>query len=399
MSGRRSSLLAVVLVDLVPFVGVAVLGWSPAALVVVYWVELGVDLGFAALRALFARRPPEHESDLLVLGAFRHRRGGLSVPGTALHVQAANVPVVVVLLPVFGAVWLLTGGVALSGIEATVAGEAFDGDVALTAALGILGVVVGRGFETATDYVLEGRYESVSVQGVLQSAAWPVMVVGLALVLSGAAATSGAPATVVLVALVGTKSLFDLAGVYRDRLVAFDERSSLSFGWASEPGEWSTVETDLREPVTTVRSRWPAVLLDGVLRGLRTEATGLAGLLVVVALVLAALGGGVEVLLLGAGGAAVVLAFLAALGAVDRAVRHLTMEYRVGGDVVGYDRLFGTAQWRVPGWKLARCEPRRTLADRPFGTRTLVVEHDGRTVRLPHLRDPSAVVPDTSRGR
>ena len=66
-----------------PFVGVAVLGWSPAALVAVYWVDLGV----AALRALFARRPPDHESDLLVLGAFRHGRGGLSVPRTALHVR------------------------------------------------------------------------------------------------------------------------------------------------------------------------------------------------------------------------------------------------------------------------------------------------------------------------
>ncbi|MEF8869568.1 MAG: hypothetical protein V5A85_13685, partial [Haloarculaceae archaeon] len=63
-----------------------------------------VDLGVAALRALFARRPPDHESDLLVLGAFRHGRGGLSVHRTALHVRAANVPLVVVLPPVFGAV-------------------------------------------------------------------------------------------------------------------------------------------------------------------------------------------------------------------------------------------------------------------------------------------------------
>jgi hypothetical protein len=97
----------------------------------------------------------------------------------------------------------------------------------------------------------------------------------------------------------------------------------------------------------------------------------------------------------GAGG---LLVLFATLGVFDRAIRSLGMEYRVGRDVVGYDQLFGRAQWRVPGWKFERCVPERTLADRLFGTATLVVEHDGREIRVPHVPDAAALEPDAPAG-
>jgi hypothetical protein len=387
MNEHRLSGLAVVAVNVTPLVGVAFFEWSLAALVVIYWFELGVDLAFAAVRALFAQRPPEHPSDLLVLGAFRHKRGSVSIPSTDLRVQIANVPVVVVLVPIFGIAWFLTGGIALNGVDRALAGDPFGEQAASTATLGLFGIVAGRGVETVVDYFLDGQYRTASVQRALQSAVWPILVVGLAMVAGGAAAISGAPPTAVLVALVATKSAFDLVDVYSDRLVAFDERSSLEFGWASDPEKRSTVDTKLDDPVQVVRPRWPAVLVDGVVRGTLTPATVFAALVAVATVFLAVLGGGIDLLAFGSGFAIALAAVFVALGILDRAVRHLTMEYRVSGDVVGYDRLFDTPQWRVPAWKLDRCEPERTLADRLFGTRTFVVRHDDREIRLAHVRE------------
>lgn len=94
-----------------------------------------------------------------------------------------------------------------------------------------------------------------------------------------------------------------------------------------------------------------------------------------------------ELVLYGSGFALAVLTSLGGCGVVERLVRYLSMEYRVGRDAVGYDRLVGTPQWRVPGWKLDDCDLQRTVADRLFGTWTLTVDHDGRTVRIPHVSD------------
>lgn len=95
-------------------------------------------------------------------------------------------------------------------------------------------------------------------------------------------------------------------------------------------------------------------------------------------------GGGVELTRTGVGQAVLVAAF-AMLGVADRLVRSVWMEYRIGPDVIGHDRLLGGDLWRVPGRTVRRCEPQRTVADRLFGTVTYRVEHDGETYRLPHV--------------
>ncbi|WP_248898153.1 DUF6498-containing protein [Haloplanus halobius] len=333
MTDRRLPLLAVIGTNAIPLVGVGFLGWSIAALIVVYWVELGVGLGFAALRATFAQRPPEHDADLLLLGAFRHKRGSVAVPWIGPDVQVANIPILIVLFPVFGAIWFVTGGIALGGTDVAIAGDPFDADTMSTAALGIIGIVISRGVETMTEYFLNGQYESVSVQGALQTAIWPIMVVGLALTVSGAAATSGAPATVILVALVSTKLLFDLAEVYRDRLVAFDERSALDFGWANTPDSRSTIDAELQDHVDIVRPRWSAVFVDGVIRGLRTEAVGLTAFVVGLSLLFGALGTNPELVLFGSGVGLAILVFVGLCGVVDGLVRYSAMEYRLGRDM------------------------------------------------------------------
>jgi len=389
MDARRSRLVAALAANAVPLAGVLALGWSLAALVVVYWVELGVGLALAAVRALFAQRPPEHDRDVLVLGALGGKRGGVPVPLTGLRVHVATVPVLAVLVPVFGAAWLVTGGTALAGVEAAAAGDPFDDAALGTAAVGVLAAVAVRVVETVR-YFRDGEHDTDSVQSALLAAAWPVMVVGLALVGSGAAALAGAPAAVVLTAVLLAKSLLDVGAAYRDRVIdslPTADRSGL-------PPERPPVDATLSGPVETVRPRPAAVLLDGVLRGLRTATAVFVAALAVPALVVAGLTGSVGLALFVGGLAGAVLAGLAALGVLDRTMRYLPMEYRAGGDVVGYDRLLRTAQWRLSGWTVARCEPERTAVDRLFGTRTLVVEHDGRTFRLPHLDETAALVGD-----
>jgi len=388
MYGRRTRLVAALAANALPLVGVFALGWSLAALVVVYWMELGVGLVLAAVRALFARRPPEHDRDTLVLGALGGKRGGVPVPLTGLRVHVASVPVLVALVPVFGAAWFVTGGVALAGVEAAAPGDPFDDAAFGTATAGVLVAVAVRVVETLR-YFRDGDHDTDSVQSALQTAALPVLVVGLALAGSGAAALAGAPAAVVLTAVVLAKSALDVGAAYRDRVV-----DALPTADQSAPAEWSPVETALSGPVRTVRPRPAAVLVDGALRGLRTEAAAFVTVLAVLAAAGAVFAGSLRLLLVVGGLAGAVLAGLAALGVLDRALRYLPMEYRAGGDVVGYDRLLRTAQWRLPGWTVARCDPERTAVDRLFGTRTLVVEHDGRTVRLPHLDAAAALAGD-----
>ena len=56
LGAHRRELVAVVVVNILPLVGVGVLGWNISALVVLYWFELAVIFLFAVLRALFAGR-------------------------------------------------------------------------------------------------------------------------------------------------------------------------------------------------------------------------------------------------------------------------------------------------------------------------------------------------------
>lgn len=396
MSDRRTELLVAVSINAVPVVGVLLFDWSLAALLLIYWFELGIDLGFAALRGLFAQRPSEATNDPLLLGALQHKRGGVGIPGTRLSIQVANVPVVLFALPVFGGVWVFLGAAAIGGAGQAIAGQPIDQSAAVTFLLGICGVFVGRGYETVTKYFLDGEYEEASVQRALQSGIWPVVVVGTAMAVGGAAAATGLPPSVALAATVGGKSLFDIVEVYRDRLVAFDERDRIDLGLASEPDEWPPIETAVQPPVDRLRPARTPLVIDGVLRGLSVTAVwviaGLGVLLCGIVVASGSVDGGVFV-------AQVVLALLAAvagIGVLDRALRYLSMEYRVGRDAVGYDRLLGTAQWRLPARKLEHGDTERTAADRLCGTYTVVVDHEGRELRLPHLDSESPLEPNGS---
>lgn len=101
-SDRRRELAAVLALNAVPVLGVFVLGWSLSTLVLLYWFEIGVTLCFAAIRAVFAQRPPEHDPEMLLVGAFREKPWQVPLPKTDLGGRVANVPLLLALATVLG---------------------------------------------------------------------------------------------------------------------------------------------------------------------------------------------------------------------------------------------------------------------------------------------------------
>ncbi|WP_155120398.1 DUF6498-containing protein [Haloprofundus marisrubri] len=418
---RRSALLATVLANAVPLVGIAVWDWSVGTLVLLYWVELAVLISFASIRALFAQRPAEFEAEQVLFGAFRDKYGGFSVPNTGIKIRVQSI-VSLVGLPILGLLWLLVGSFALVGVSASTTGE-LPGVQSSTLVVGVLGLVVSHLYLTI-EYFVEEEYEKVNAQMVVASAFWPLGVTGLAMVVGGGvAATAGSPLSL-LGGIVATKFCLDLVSVYRDRLRAFDESQSLDLGLTYDPPERPSVDESFAGPFEVVRPHRRAALASGVVRGCHS----LVGLMFLVLFSLAATGffalGGTTLGLTFGALVGVVVAIMVVAGVTDHTIRYLSMEYRVGvgdsdvgnsggdrnyddnGDdgesgesakrttragVVGYDRLLDEPSWRLSKWEVTNATTERSRVDRFFGTETLVVERGDETVRLAHVPETSIV--------
>lgn len=393
---RRRELASAVATNLLPLVGVAFWGWSIAALVLLYWLELGSLLWWSTVRAVFAQRPSENFGDQLLLGATRYKRGGPSIPRTNLTIQVQHLPILTLTLPVLVLIWLFAGALSIGAIDASAATNGLETERAtLTLGLGAVGIFVGNGLSTVSKYFFGREYEEVNAQMALKTVMSPMMVLTLVLFFTVGIVSAGVTGGVLVVAIVGVKFFFDLVNVYRDRLRAFDERDAIEFGWAYDPPEWPEVDSELSEPVETVRPKVLAVLANGPFHGLvRPAPAFFLGIFLLGSLAMVALGA-LEAALLFATAFAIVFCVFSLAGVADESIRHLTMEYRVAGDVVGYDRLLGESQWRVSERELAAAEREASHIDRLLGTETLVVERDDRTIRLVHLADADAVRPET----
>lgn len=381
---RRMKLMALAALNAIPLIGVLVLEWSLVALLTVYWIELGVRLGFAAFEGIFAEGKPDYDANgfsWLVIGAISEKRGRVSIPNLPLSVQIANFPAIAMALVIGGVGWLLFGGVGVGGVsEAT--GTTLSDSAAVSTGLGIIAVTIGRTVETGS-YFINREYESVSVQKPLQSALVSVAGIGSALFIGGGFVIAGAPGPFVLVAVYLVKLLADIIDVYRERLEAFDERSSAELGFADKSTHWEPIDTAFDDTPDTVRPNRLALLVGGVVRGVRSPAVLLlAAPLILIGLLVVTSPDGTPTVFVGA--VAALFGMFAVFGVFDRLYRHLCMEYRIAGDVVGYDRLFGP-QWRLSREQLTDAEHRRTVTDRLFGTETVLVDKDERTIRLPHI--------------
>ncbi|ELZ48475.1 hypothetical protein C464_07240 [Halorubrum coriense DSM 10284] len=398
--GRRPRALSVGVATLLPLVGVVALGWNAAALMTLYWFELGIASGWALVRALFAGRPSELDRDGLIVGPLAERRVGLTIPRTDVQVRLSSLLVLPVAAPILGVVWLVVGVVTV-GVTADggLSQEALD-----TVALATIAVFVGEGATTVVEYFGRGEHRDHSAQtairGVFARGA-AIFLGALFTVTTVAAGTLDGDAPIsaldpdaiglpLLLGVVAAKFAFDLAGLYGDRLAAFDESAALDLGFSYDPPPTEPVDGSLAEPVATVRQPRRARLL-----GALTTPFGHPGLWYV--------GGGIALVgLLFALGEnwPTTLAFFAAavavplgLAAVDHELRHGLVEYRAGDDaLVARDRLFGVPLWRVEAWEETGLRVRRTGLDRRLDTETVVIALRDDELRIPGLVDPEPVL-------
>jgi len=396
---RRAKVAVLMAVNAVPLVGVLALDWSLVALLSVYWVELGACVVGAAVKALFAEGKPTYEANgfsWLVFGALAEKRGRISLPVLPLSIQVANLPAILMALAVGSVGWALFGAIGVGGVGETTGATMTDAE-SLSVGLGVLAVIFGRAIDVGR-YLLGGTHASVPPQQPLRSALMSMAGTGSALLVGGGFVIAGAPPPFVLAFVLAVKLLADIVDVYRDRLEAFDERTSVELGFAPDTPEWERIESS-RDGSEIVRPRPSAVVVGGVVRGLRSPLSVLlVASLTLAGLLSTATTPGVAVELLG--GAVVVAGAFTALGVFDWSFRYLAMEYRVDdaddadadpGRVVAYDRLFGP-QWRLASESRAELERVRSATDRLFGTETLRLERDDRVYRLPHLSSDAVVL-------
>ncbi|OYR59026.1 DUF6498-containing protein [Halorubrum halodurans] len=404
---NRSEAIAVAVANLLPLVGVVALGWNAAALVTLYWFELGIAALFAVVRGLFAGRPSDLDTGALVLGALASKPLSLPIPRTGVRIHLSSVLSLAVIAPILGAAWFVLGGVVLGFVGAgSLSGPALE-----TVTLAVVVVLLSEAGTTAVDYFHRGGYREESagtaVSGVLFRLAtvlvggiMTVTVVAEAIGVDGDATATEAADPVafgvpVLVGAACVKLAFDLVGLYGDRLAAIDESSGGLLGWSREPPTRDRIENDLADADRRIRPT-PVGRLFGDSHAL-AEHPGpwyLSVLALLVAL-LFALGRAWGI---AAGLVALAAALPPAVVAVDSTIRYGPVEYRVadGGGVaggpalVGYDRLCGTALWRIEPWDEEGLRVERDRLDERADTETVAIELRDREVRLPRLAEGDA---------
>ena len=398
--GRRPRALSVALANLLPLVGVVSLGWNAAALMALYWFELGIASGWALVRALFAGRPSELDRQGLIVGPLAQRRIGLSIPWTGVQVRLSSLLVLPVAAPILAVVWGVVGTLTVGVVaDGGLAPEALD-----TVTLAVIAVFVGEGLTTLVEYFGRGEYRDHSAQTAIRGvfargaaiffgALFTVTIVGAATLDGDAPISALDPAAVgipLLLGIVGVKFAFDLASLYGDRFAALDESSALELGFSHEPPAPEPVDGSLAEPVRTVRLPRRARLAGALTTPLAHPGLWYLAALPTFVALLFAIGGewGTVAALL-----AVAVGLPLGLAAIDHELRHGLVAYRAGDDaLVARDRLTGAALWRVEPWDETGLRVERGRLDRRLGTETVVIELRDDEYRVPGLRDPEPVL-------
>ncbi|MFC7136145.1 DUF6498-containing protein [Halobaculum litoreum] len=236
--------------------------------------------------------------------------------------------------------------------------------------LGGLAVVVGRGYETWSDYFRDGGYRDHSARSVLILPFMHLFGVGTLLFVAGPLEGSGVAGDVVLAAVVGGKLLFDLRTLRMERDPDSHGWLSQFFGSEEHEIDPESVVVPAGDPVVTARAPRTVAVVDALARGVTYSLS--SGVLVV--WLVAAFLIGIGAPSLAAVPLLVVLAFVA-FRVFGRYLTYGSVEYRAyDGVLVVYDRLLDEPQARVERTGVTDATVVRDPVDRLFGTRTLTVE-------------------------
>lgn len=397
---RRTELLGVVAANALPIVGVVALGWNATALLLLYWLELGVDSVWALVRAVFAGRPPTVETDGVLIGPLAARQPTLGVPGTSLEVYLVTLVGMPLTVGIVLVGWLLVGAVLVGPVPEP------DTGTLTSVVVAALGIFLMTGVTTVRTYIHDGEYRSHNAQtafGGLLTKMGIVFVGGVVTLTIVTAATAGPSAELsrldpsaaglpLLLVIALCKFTADLGSVYRDRLAVYFNSYDREYGWLARPPEVNSVDATLDGETEQTRPAFWGRLLGGPLR--LPYHTGCSGI---------ALFGLVGAGLFATGQAwdlvtgLVVASLMVPVGLLcaDQLLRYGAVEYRVApedGEVLVYDRLFDTVVWRLHS--LSDCEVRleRTPVDRLLGTETVSIGHPEGEYLLPHLPDSAPVL-------
>lgn len=397
---RRTELLSTIVSNSLPVVGVGLFDWSAAALLFLYWFELGVDSVWALVRAVFAGRPPEIETGALLMGSLAERQFALSVPRTGLRVYFTTLLALPVTALILGVVWLFTGALLIGPLPEP-STETVTGVLLAT-----VGIFVLTGITTVRNYFYNGAYRKHSSTTAFRGLLPRIVTVFLGGILTLAlitAATEGPEAelgsldpTVVglplLLMVVCFKFTSDLLGVYSDRLAVYFKSYDQEYGWQTAPPKARSIDGTLTDAPERVRPvRWGRVG-GGLLRFPYHPGSLFLGGMGLLVAVLFAIGSAWDIV------AVIVLASVsipALLLCLDQLLRYGTIEYRIdpgAGALVAYDRLFGTALWRIESWEESGLRIEQTPLDSLLGTETVTIEHADGEYILPHLPDAASVV-------
>ncbi|MWV41410.1 DUF6498-containing protein [Natrialba sp. INN-245] len=398
--GITAEASAVLVVNLVPLVGVLVFGWNAATLVAIYWFELAVLSFWAVVRAVFAGRPSEFDSEMLIVGALADRTAAIPIPLTGVGIQLSTLPVIALLAPMLAVVWFVVGTLTVG----VVGSQALEGDAIDAVTFAVFAIFLGEGGRTALEYFYRQGYREHSAQTAIHGVFWRGAVlffVGLCCSVFAAVADpsvasdepiSDADPTIasalLLVGIVLAKFGFDLVGSYRDRLAAFGESIGVGLESTIEPPTHEAVDTSLADDHRRVRPSAGGRLLATTSHAKRHPTTLFVGMFPAVFALLFAIGG------VWSGAVALVIVAVAVplvLVHVDYWLRYVGVEYRVDDDaIVAYDRLFRTPLWRVEAWDESGVRVERDWLE----TSTVIVElpdseHDR---RLPGLCETGPVL-------
>ncbi|NEU55479.1 PH domain-containing protein [Halorussus sp. MSC15.2] len=373
-----------------PLVGVLALGWDVVALLLLYWVEIGIVLCWSGVEALFAERRSTIHSTRVPLDGLFEKRGGVRLWRGGPRVYPRNVPHTVGLLAILGGVWAFSGYslFVLQGQEllAWTPSELVVG----TVLVGAVGAFVARGVTFRSEYLGDEEYREVSAQAVAAGPATYLLTMWAFASVVEALVSTETSDVVAFVGVVGVKLGYDL---YRYRTGPTASRVSDIVAnrlGTDEESARTTIETPDEEPTARFFPNGRAVRLGGLLIGLG-YALSVHGIFVLFPL---------WFLLQGATGVpvatSIVVGIVAAITAgkgIEQYVQYGSMEYGLSErSVAGYDRCLATPQWRVAYDEIETVTVTRGLSGRLSGTGTVRIRtSDGRVITLAHLPDAKRV--------
>ena len=370
---RRRSVgpLPVVVGNIVPIAGIAVLGWSASAVLLVYLAELAAICLWSVLKVPFAHKRPNNAIDdrFVLLGPLQEKRGSITLPGPFPPVYVRNLPLLIVgtvLTPVV---------VGLAFVVFALTRPEITDSVAAAFLLGGAVVFVTRGVETWNDYFRSSGYRDHSARSVLLAPFKYVFLLGtLFIVVLGVESSIGVdgvltPERAVLLLAVG-KLGYDLRSY---RIEHDDERRSLFaklYGSKNTEIEPEPVETPTKAPEYHVSMRRRATLADAAAHGL-AYGFGYLGIFTWLIIALGMLGKSIDIVLVG-----VLLGLgLSTLRAITRYIRYGTLVYHCYADtLVAYDHLLAEPQAKLDAHTVTDVTVSRGYLDRILGTETLTFD-------------------------